>query len=36
MTNRDRIHGTSNFVRGGVNKFGTERRRRVVGVGFWG
>jgi hypothetical protein len=35
MTNRDRIYGTSDFVRGGVDEFGTERRRRVVRVGFW-
>ena len=36
MTNRDRIHGTSNFVRRSVDEFGTERGRRVVGVGFRG
>jgi hypothetical protein len=36
MTNRDRIHGTSDFVRGGVDEFGTERCRCIVGVGFWG
>ena len=36
MTNRDRIHGTSDFVRGGVDEFGTEGCRRVVRVGFWG
>ena len=36
VTNRDCIHGTSDFVRGGVDEFGTERCRRVVGIGFWG
>ena len=36
MTDRDRIHGTSDFVRGGVDELSTERRRRVVRVSFWG
>ena len=35
MTDRDRIHGTPDFVRRGVDELGTERCRGVVRVSFW-